>query len=346
MNQVRRARFTAHRSAFTILLCLVAAGGCCSVEPTPVVDLPRELQKVSHPPYVVEPPDILLIDAIRVMPLPPYKISPGDSLLIQATNVLPTEPIGGVYPVEPDGTVKLGVTYGSVSLADMSTDEARAAITNHLKNFVKDPQVIVSLSQSRAMQQIRGEHLVRPDGTVGLGVYGQVYVAGMNLEQAKAAVEAQLSRFLYRPEISLDVAAYNSKLVYVISDGGGSGETVTPLPATGNETVLDAIGKVGGLSPVSSKKRIWVSRPAPADCGVDQILPVDWVKVTQRGQTATNYQLLPGDRVYVMSAPAVTLDTYLARFYAPIERTFGIVLLASSTINEIKNPNGINNTGR
>ena len=163
------------------------------------------------------------------------------------------------------------------------------------------------------MQLIRGEHLVRPDGTVGLGLYGQVYVAGLTLEQAKAAVEAQLSKYLYRPEVSLDVAAYNSKLYYVISDGAGSGESVLPLPSTGNETVLDAVSKAGGLSPVSSKKRIWVARPAPAGCDADQIMPVDWVNITQRGETATNYQVLPGDRVYVMSQPAIGLDNLLAK---------------------------------
>jgi len=293
---------------------LVAATGCHGIcEPVSAVDVPRELQKVSHPPYIVEAPDILLIDAIRVVPLPPYKINPLDSLLIQATNTLPNEPISGVYPVEPDGTVKLGLSYGSVSVVDLSTEEAKNAITKHLQTIIKEPQVVVSLAQSRAMQQIRGEHLVRPDGTIGLGVYGQAYVAGLTLEQAKAAVEAQLAKYLYRPEVSLDVTAYN--------------------------------GKVGGLSPVSSKKRIWVSRPAPVGCGPDQVLPVDWVNLTQRGETATNYQVLPGDRVYVMSQGAVGFDNFLAKFYAPIERTFGIMLLSSTTIQEIKNPNGRNNNG-
>ena len=30
-----------------------------------------------------------------------------------------------------------------------------------------------------------------------------------------------------------------------------------------------------------------------------QTLSVDWQAITQRGETATNYQILPGDRVYV-----------------------------------------------
>jgi polysaccharide export outer membrane protein len=328
--------------------CLFLAVGCSHTIPpaVPIVDIPRELMKVNLPPYVIEPPDILLLDAVRVVPLPPYKINPLDQLLITATNTLPNEPISGIFPVEPEGTVKLGTSYGSVSVVDLSTEQAKDAITRHLSTIVKDPQVVVSLAQSRAMQQIRGEHLVRPDGTVSLGVYGSAYVAGLTIDAAKAAVEAQLGKFLYRPEISLDVGAYNSKVYYVISDGAGSGEQVTPLPCTGNETVLDAVGKVGGLSPVSSKKRIWISRPAPADCGVDQVLPIDWVALTQRGRTGTNYQVLPGDRVYVMSAPAIQLDSYLARIYAPIERTLGLWLLASEVgANRRSNGNGNNNNG-
>ena len=144
----------ARRTAFDFrcivaAIVLAAAAGCQGIcEPLPVVDAPRELQKVSHPPYVVEAPDILLIDAIRVVPLPPYKISPLDGLLIQATNTLPNEPISGVYPVEPEGTVKLGLSYGAVSVADLSIEEAKNAITKHLQNIIKDPQVVVSLAQS------------------------------------------------------------------------------------------------------------------------------------------------------------------------------------------------------
>ena len=73
------------------------------------------------------------------------------------------------------------------------------------------------------------------------------------------------------------------------------GDNVRRLPVTGNETVLDAIAKVNGLSQLSSKK-IWIARPAPDQFGCQQILPVDWDAITQGGQTATNYQVLPGDR--------------------------------------------------
>jgi polysaccharide biosynthesis/export protein len=127
----------------------------------------------------------------------------------------------------------------------------------------------------------------------------------------------------------VDVFAFNSKWYYVITDFAGSGEQVVRLPATGNETVLDAISQIGGLSPVSSK-RIWVARPAPAG-SPDQVLPVDWKGITRRAQTATNYQVLPNDRVYVMAQPLSKIDTYLGRSLQPIERAFGTSLLGFTT---------------
>lgn len=111
----------------------------------------------------------------------------------------------------------------------------------------------VSLPNVNGKQLISGEHVIRPDGTVALGIYGSVYVNGMTLDEVKAAVEDHLARYMHQPEIMVDVLAYNSKVIYVVTDGGGSGESVVRLPFTGNETVLDAMSQVDGLSEVSSK---------------------------------------------------------------------------------------------
>ena len=57
--------------------------------------------------------------------------------------------------------------------------------------------------------------------------------------------------------------AYNSKVYYVITEGAGQGDLVARLPITGNETVLDAISQINGLSRLSSKN-IWIARPTPS----------------------------------------------------------------------------------
>jgi protein involved in polysaccharide export with SLBB domain len=313
----------------------------CRAGESPIVQhvspqAPRERAKVTLPSYVIEPPDILLIDALRVVPLPPYHIEALDALGINVTETLPEQPISGIYPVEPEGTVNLLFTYGMVPVAGLTIEEARQAIEKHLKQILKEGfQVSVTLARSGGVQQIRGEHLVRPDGTIGLGSYGGVNVSGLTISQAKGMIESYLGQFLLNPKISLDVAAFNSKVYYLITDGAGNGEQVIRFPVTGGETVLDALGQINGLSPVSSKK-IWVVRPSSADPNGGQVLPVDWVAITQRGATATNYQILPGDRIYVKAQSLIAVDNYLAKVYAPIERTFGIILLGTSTVNSVQ----------
>ena len=98
--------------------------------------------------------------------------------------------------------------------------------------------------------------------------------------------------------------------------------------------MLDAIGQIQGLSSTSST-RMWVARPGANGCGGDQILPVDWLAVTQRGDVTTNYQILPGDRLYVSEDKLVAFDTKLGKIFAPLERLFGFTALTTSTVRSI-----------
>jgi polysaccharide export outer membrane protein len=322
---------------------LAASGlvGCAHVS-SPVIipappEVPRELSKEALATYIVEPPDILLIDALRLVPKGPYKIEPLDVVLLRVTNTFPDEPLDGPYQVEADGTIDLGLTYGGkIRIADLTMEQARVAIEQQLAKHIKGHRVVLAVQSSRSIQQVRGQHLVRPDGTVGLGVYGSVKVVGLTLAEIKAAIEQHLSRDFLRPEVSVDVAAFNSKLYYVILDGAGSGQQVVRLPVTGNETVLDAIALVNGLLPVSNKREIVLARPSCQDAAGDQVYPVDWEGLTTRGRTATNYQLLPGDRVYINSESIIEFDTRLARIISPIERLLGVTLLGHATVQALK----------
>ena len=396
--------------------------GCYSTQPEVLqTDIPRELAKVSLPEYVIEPPDILLINALRLIPLPPYRIEPLDTLVIQSLSsppaegyqirafdqiaiqvnpdeILPMQPIDGLFAVDPEGKINLGYDYGSVSVrgmtvpaakraveahlkrrfrnlteikfvlvaseslqpladtfpvdvegkvnlgpaygsvpvAGLTVEEAARAIERHLSSLLADPKVTVSIGQSRGIQMIQGEHLVRPDGTVSLGRYGSVRVAGLTLDQAKEVLTAHLSQYLQDPEITVDIGYYSSKYYYIITDGGGFGEQVFRFNITGNETVLDAMSQIAGLPTVASKHHIWIARPAPSESGCEQILPVDWNALARRGATATNYQLFPGDRIYVKADPLITIDSMLTKLITPAERIFGVTLLANGTIRSFE----------
>jgi polysaccharide export outer membrane protein len=302
----------------------------------------KELAKVTLPAYVIEPPDILLVDALRVVPKPPFRIQSFDTLQVIVEGTLLEQPINGLYVVEPGGMLDLGPSYGKVMVGGQSLEEAQDAVFRHLKRVLREPQVSLTLAQAAGQQQIAGEHLVGPDGTINLGTYGSVYVTGLTLEQAKEAIEKHLAQFLDAPLVSVDVFSYNSKVYYVITEGAGYGDNVARFPVTGNETVLDAVSQINGLSRLSSKD-IWIARPAPSGVGCDQVLPVDIESIMKGGSTATNYQLLPGDRVFIAQDQWVAFDSVIGKITAPFERIFGFVLLGSSAIQQMNRfPYGFN----
>jgi polysaccharide export outer membrane protein len=311
--------------------------------PTDPAKMPaKELAKVTLPPYVIEPPDILLVDALRVVPKPPFRIQSFDTLQVIVEGTLLEQPINGLYVVEPGGMLDLGPSYGKVMVGGQSLEEAQDAIFRHLKRVLREPQVSLTLAQAAGQQQIAGEHLVGPDGTINLGTYGTVYVTGLTLEQAKAAIEKHLAQHLDAPLVSVDVFSYNSKVYYVVTEGAGFGDQIARFPVTGNETVLDAVSQINGLSRLSSKD-IWIARPAPSGVGCDQILPVDIDAILKGGSTATNYQVLPGDRVFIAQDQWVAFDSIVGKVTAPFERMFGFALLGSSAVQQINRfPFGFN----
>jgi polysaccharide export outer membrane protein len=241
-------------------------------------DAPRELSKVTLPPYKIEPPDILQIEAV-VLDLDEKT---GEPLKSKQPVALWPQPVTGQFHVKPDGTVMLGI-YGEVQVTGLTVQEAREAIQGFLAHVTKlKPQAIA---------------------------------------------------------VAVDVVQFNSKTYYVITDGAGFGEGVFRFPVVGSETVLDAISNIQGLHQVASKRHIWIARRGPnggPNGCPDQILPVDWCGITRQGDTRTNYQVMPGDRIYIMAQPLIRTNNGLQKLLAPIQQGLGITLLGAETVNAIR----------
>jgi polysaccharide export outer membrane protein len=262
------------------------------------------------------PPDGSVPTELNPVVLPRYVIAPPDILYVQVLQAPETYFLPRVKPEEYKAT-------------DPAL-EARKYFSNPL-----------------TPAPIDGQHVVQMDGTIDLGIYGSVQVAGLTTDQARERVRAFILQLTNRKEdqiqVRVSVLAFNSKQYYVITDGAGNGQQVAAFPITGSETVLDAMARIGGLPVVSSKRDIWVARRSPHG-GPEQILPVCWEEITEQGIARTNYQVLPGDRIYVKAQSIVTIDNWLAKVLQPIERVLGVTLLGSETVNSIRNRNG-NGTG-
>jgi len=192
------------------------------------------------PIYFLEPPDVINVEAVHLVPKAPYRLRVFDIIAVVVGNAPPSDPISGPFAVEPGGAIQLGSVYGAVKVEGMSIEEAREAITQHLKGTseasgkIEIPIVSVRLARMGDMQQIAGNHTIGPDGYITLGHYGRVYVNGLTLDECRNAIEFHLSKHLEHPQVAVDVFSYNSKAYYVIFPLA-HGERIIKFPHTGND---------------------------------------------------------------------------------------------------------------
>jgi polysaccharide export outer membrane protein len=321
------------RTIRTVVAVVVAAGvlgsaGCLTPRAhlpgkamTPPITLPApgsvptELNPVTLPEYVIEPPDVLVVEArVKKVDVPPR--------LAKVRGWLTTKKDEDDKPLTEEKRLRY--------------EEERVALEQEVRYTGETEQL--------PYNPIQNQFQVRPDGTIYLGAYGTVSVAGLTTNQARLAIRSVLAKQINYDAggtkedsvlVLVDVVQYNSKTYYVITDGAGAGERVAEFPITGKEFVSSAIARIGGLPEEASKRNIWVARRTP-QLNEEQILPVDWVGITQWGVTSTNYQLFPGDRVYVKAQRIVTVDRTLGKLLSPIERLLGVTLLGTQTVNQIK----------
>jgi protein involved in polysaccharide export with SLBB domain len=145
--------------------------------------------------------------------------------------------------------------------------------------------------------RLAGDQPVLPDGTIDLGKYGRPVVAGKTVPVIESEVQ-ELIKAKEKAPIPITVRLINraSKVYYVLGEVNAPGA----FPINGRETVLDAIIAAGGLTRRAAEKSIILTRPTPADsCRV--VLPVCYPQLVQLGDTTTNYQVGPGDRIFVPS---------------------------------------------
>jgi polysaccharide export outer membrane protein len=271
-----RGRLEHRRFGWLMATAVLWACGCQTVR-TPEseiakTNIPREFQKVSMPEYVVEPPDLIMVEVLEA---------------------LPGRPISGERLVKPDGKITLGF-YGEVYVAGLTVPEVKEKIVLHLRRVLTDD---------------------------ALGLW--------EMKEGKAPVPVDPRD---SDRVFVDVTAYNSKAYYIQGDVAAPGR----LPITGNETVLDAINYAGGLIPTAAPQNIRLVRPAPPGAACQQVLPVNLAAIVSGGDPTTNYQLMPGDRIMVYRDPIVRTTLFVDRLAAPFQTVINTMLQYSFTARSIK----------
>ena len=166
-----------------------------------------------------------------------------------------------------------------------------------LPTYTVEPGDVLLIQSADLDSPVRlpGDQPILPDGTINLGRYGPLQVMGKTVPEVEGMVrKAVLAQTKDAGNISVRLISRQSKVFYVVGEVNSPGR----FPLNGNETVLDAILLAGGLNDRASRDNIILSRPSKPNCP-RMVLPVCWKQIVQLGDTTTNYQLAPGDRIYV-----------------------------------------------
>jgi protein involved in polysaccharide export with SLBB domain len=193
-------------------------------------------------------------------------------------------------------------------------------------DYVVEPTDLVDITVAEALpgRPISGPRLVRPDGRISLGFYGDLDAAGLTVQEIKKRAISLFQRFLQdeylglialdasgepivdpatgklkriAPEdskrVSVRVTQCNSKAFYV------QGEVKSPgrFPFTGTETLLDALEAAGGPRPAADQEKVLIYRLGPRAEPECHVVDVSQLKLGKL--PAANLMLKPGDRVVV-----------------------------------------------
>ena len=125
---------------FAVLIACPLLAAYPNVERAPAGD------KSPGSKYVIEPPEVLQIEMLKLVPLPPDRAESFDVLQLHVSGTLPDQPIDNYYIAEADGTINLGPAYGTVRVAGLALDEIKRTVEKKLREVLKAPVVSVQLA--------------------------------------------------------------------------------------------------------------------------------------------------------------------------------------------------------
>lgn len=245
---------------FVFLTSIGLGYGALAPQSEPDDDQPKPETKA---PVAVEAPE-----SVGTQPRPTYReyvVEPPDMLLVEVLVAAPGRPISGERLVRPDGKISLGF-YGDVEVAGLTLPEVKEKVVNHLRKYLADDALgLVAPDLDPKTGKISWKKLAEPKDT------GSVFI---------------------------DVTAYNSQFYYLVGEFSRPGK----FPVTGRNNVLDAVFQAGGLAPGADRVNLVLVRKSSPDAPPAKF-PVNFDAILSGDDTSTNYYLQPGDRLIATREP-------------------------------------------
>jgi polysaccharide export outer membrane protein len=304
-----RALFHATIGCIAILIAVSAGCSTLSSLGIPVGSPSNRLLKRAKEISEAPGQSLLVQKELAITPLDGYTIEISDTVSVEPVSFDATIRLPGDQVVKPDGTISLG-EFGSYQANGKSVELMQLEIQAQIDELIRT-QMEVEFAKSEA----RLERQSRDDDDVDVEALALEPEEGSEEDdesieidsavesrqearrnRARREFERRLDENLLQNRVSVRLTNWDSKKIYVLGDVNSPGSFLY----RGNETVLDAIIEAGGIASKANHHDIIVSRPSTCG-GCRTVMKVCYDQIVQLGDASTNYQLLPGDRVFVPS---------------------------------------------
>jgi polysaccharide export outer membrane protein len=183
-------------------------------------------------------------------------------------------PVPGQVPGEADYSYRVG-----------PNDVLNIIVWNH-------PELSNPMGQFQDIEKMG--RLVHQDGTIFYPFAGEVRVAGRTVQQIQQILAERLVPYVEDPQVSVRVAGFRSKKVYVTGEVNKPGTfPVTDVPLT----ILDAINRAGGLTEKNNMQRYGADKRLAILTRDGRRYPIDLLALYAHGKG--NRVLRAGDVLHV-----------------------------------------------
>jgi protein involved in polysaccharide export with SLBB domain len=158
-----------------------------------------------------------------------------------------------------------------------------------------------------------GRYTVGPDGRIELPALDRPRVEGHTLPEIARLLADQAGLTL--DQVRVRVADYQSQEVYLFGQVRGLPRAV---PYRGQETVLDLLQRIGGITPGAAPDEVYVIRTRVAEGQRPEIFHVDLHAIVLNNDQQTNLRLRPFDQIHVGETRQARVERSIPPWVRPV----------------------------
>jgi polysaccharide export outer membrane protein len=137
-------------------------------------------------------------------------------------------------------------------------------------------------------------------GRIRMSLIGKVSLKGLTVREAEERIRETYirERYLRAPEVTVKLEETVAREFTILGQVKQTGQV--PFPVEKNEiSIVEAISRAGGLTPIAKGNTVRVTRTAPDGSSEDITVDVDALIQRRGASNEAGFMIRPGDRIFV-----------------------------------------------